>query len=211
KNLSFYTLRFSVAPPPTEPVFEVENLSERVKLWINWNYDWSTCTTFCKRDFIISNQIFFSAMKTSEDIPFNFKCLMRAKKYLSVPNVNYIIRPLEGSISRDNPNLAEHFHKRIGALNAGCNELDRIMKESDFFNRHYNYRYAVLEWFVNLRVAMLFKCCSEIPPYHLNYLVRKEFHTDDAAFASCLFNMVNLQRNIIEKLEAEIKELKSKE
>ena len=209
KNFSYKTFKRSLSPLPKTPVFESENLLERLKNWVSWDYDWSTCTVFCLRDFLVKNQIFFSSMRTSEDVSFSFECLFRAKKYLRVPNVTYIIRPRIGSISRDNPTIEDNFHKRIGALNDGFNEFVRIMGDIAFFKNNSNYRYAVLEWFANFRIPITLGFYTKIPAFKLNELVEKEFHTDNAALAAYLFNTVNIYRLQIMKLQQQLDALKN--
>ena len=209
KNFSYKTLKRSLLSPLKNPIFESENLLERLKRWVSWDYDWSTCTVFCLRDFLAKNQIYFSSMRTSEDVSFSFECLFRAKKYLRVPNITYIIRPRMGSISRDNPTIEEHFHKRIGALSVGFNEFVRIMDDITFFEGHPNYCYAVLEWFANFRIPITLGFYTKIPAFKLNELVKREFHPDDAALGAYLFNTVNVYRLQIMKLQQQLNALKN--
>ena len=209
KNFSFKSFKRSSAPPPTKPLLDTKNLAERVKRWLNGDYDWSTCTAFCKRDFLVANQIFFPPMKTSEDVSFGFECLMSAKNYLAIPNVTYIIRPREDSISRENYTTAEYFAKRIRALNDGFNEFERIMDKIKFFDGRPNYRYAVLEWFANFRIPITLGFYSQVPAFKLNKIVKKEFHPDDAPLAAYLFNTVNTYRLQLIKLRRELNKLKN--
>lgn len=210
KNFSFKTFKRSPSPPPKVPVLETQNLIERLNLWINWDYNWSTCTTFCRRDFIVGKQIYFPAMKTSEDVSFGFECLFSAEKYLRVPNVNYIIRPRVGSVSRDRETLSaqEDFHKRLQALIDGFNEFERVMDKLNFFRNRPDYRYSVLNWFANFRIPITEKFYMQNPAFKLNELAKKEFHPDDAALAAYLFNTVNVYRLQIIQLQRELAALK---
>ena len=209
KNFSYKTFRNLTLPLPEKPMLDNENLLERLKNWVKWDYDWSTHTCFCKRDFLTMNQIYFPNMKTAEDVSFGFECLFQAQKYLRVPNVTYIIRPRLGSISRDNLNLEEHFRKRIGALNDGLNEFEKVMNKIDFFDNHLDYRYAVLNWFANYRIKLTLGFYTKVPAFKLNEFIKKVFHSDDAIFSAYLFNTVNMYRLQIMKLQQEINALKN--
>ena len=210
KNFSFKTFKRSATPLPKEPVLETASIAERVKRWVTWNYDWSVCTVFCNRNFLLTNQIYFPSMRTCEDIPFTFECFLRAEKYLQIPNINYIIRPRLGSVSRDRELISpeKDLHKRLGALIQGFNEFERVMSNIKFFDTHINYRYAVLEWFAEFRLPITQKFYYNYPPFMLNDLIKREFNPDDAALAAYLFNTVNVYRLQLMKLQQELVELK---
>ena len=211
KNFSFRALTVHDSPFPTEPTFEPENLAERVKLWINYNYDRRTWTAFVKRDFLVSNQIHFSTMKTAEDNPFNFERLVRAKKYLSVPNVTHIIRVREESISQKDQNLAAYISKHTYDINEGCNEFERIMNSIDFFKINPEYNYAVIDWFVNRRISESLEIYSKIPAFYLNNFLKKEFSSVSVPLASYMLVALNHYFARVGALEAELNKLKSKE
>ena len=206
ENFSFKTFRRSKSSLPAEPVFETPNLVERLNRWLNWDYDWSTCTIFCRRNFLIAKQIYFSSMKTSEDVPFGFECLFRAEKYLRVPNVTYIIRPRSGSISRERDKISveNDLLKRIGAFNDGFNELEKIFDKIKFFNKYPKCRYAVLHWFASFRLPITQNLFKKFSVVELNDFVKKTFHPDDAALAAYLFNTVNIQQIQIMRLQQDL-------
>ena len=78
------------------------------------------------------------------------------------------------------------------------------MNEIKFFAEHPDYRYAVLDWYVNDKLYRLSGFYVRIHPAALNPLVEKEFHGDDAAFSAYLFNTVNVQRLWIMQLQKEL-------
>lgn len=210
KNHTFMSYKRSETPPPKEPVLDTKDFVERLNRWFNWEYDWSTCTTFCRRDFLITNEIHYSSMKTSEDVPFGFECLMYSENYLTVPNITYIIRPREGSISRDWTKIAfkDHVHKRTRAVIDGFNEFERIMDRMPFFEKNPDYRYAVLEWFADFRIPITMRFYKKRTAAELNGLIKKVFGSDNAAIFAYLFNTVNLYRRRLEELEEENEKLK---
>ena len=210
KNFRLEAFRKNILP---EPKLEPDDIAERVRKWISTppNSFWATCLQFYRRDFLIANQIFFPPMLTCEDASFAFEALCLAKRYLNAPNVTYIVRPRLGSVSRDTDVVTYEYrmHKRICTINDGFNELEKIMSEINFFAKHPDYRYAVLEWFANVRLQFLYSHYAQIPAFKLNDLIKREFHPDDAALAAYLFNTVNVQRLQLMKLQQELKTLKA--
>ena len=209
KNFALQTYQQERLSAPTA---ESDELAERVKKWVKFSSDssWATCLHFCRRDFLIANQIFFPPMLTCEDAPFAFKALCLAKTYLNAPNVIYIVRPRAGSVSRDSGIISAEtdFRKRFLALSDGFRELEKITDEIDFFRTHPDYRYAVFEWYGSFRISIMLKFYLQNPAFRLNELVKKEFQPDEASFAAYLFNTVNVYRLQLMKLQQEFAALK---
>lgn len=195
----------------SEPTFAPNNFAERMQLWLNSDFHWATWALFCKRDFWISNRIEFPIMPVAGDILANFKCLCLAKKLLRVPNVFYIYRQREDSIAHNSFDLEKYFHRLLNDLNVGFNEFDKVMGKINFFDEHPEYRYAVLDCFFARIINDAWKlraAYNQIHTFQLNALVRKEFQPDDAAFASFLFDTVNIQRLQIMRLQQELQNFK---
>ncbi len=189
-----------------------DDLTERVKIWINSDFHWATWALFCRRDFWVVNRIKFPQMSVSGDTIANFACLCLAKKLLRVPNITYINRFRPDSVSHSNIDLENYFHKWLSNLNRGFNEFDKVMKRFSFFEEHPDYRYAVLNWFferVLLDARQLQAAYAQIHPAALNQFVQKEFQPEDAAFSAYLFNTLNIYRLQIMRLQQEINELKA--
>ncbi len=199
----------------TEPTFESEDLAERMRGFLNWNTFWTSWLSFCRRDFLITNQILFPSMTKSEDASFILSSLLLAKKYLRVPNAVYICRPRAGSVSRVNDrkiDLKDYFSKSVLPLKEGLNELEKVMDKFPFFDEHPDYRYAVLDFFCKKSFSWLTPMqtiYTQMPAHKLNELVKKEFHPDDAALSAYLFDMVNIYRIQILQLQKKIFLLKN--
>ena len=198
-------------PTLTEPTFDADNLAERLDRWLDWNYNWATYLTFARRDFLIANQIFFPNLKTVGDMIFMFECLCLAKKFLRVPNITNIIRPRAGSISREynkKLNLEDFFHKRVSSLREGFVAFEKFMDRLPFFRENPAYRYAVKDFFFKRSMTYgawhLNRIYKKNETFILNELIRKEFHQNDAALASYLFDTINFYRIRIEDLEEEL-------
>ena len=195
------------SPRLPKPTFAPNNFAERMQLWLNSDYHWTTWALFCRRDFWTSNQISFPSMSVSDDIIANFACLCQSEKVLRIPNITYIYRYHIDSTSHENDSLEKAFHKWLSNLNVGFNELNKVMNRFAFFDEHPDYRYAVLNWFFEKVIQQgrqITKAYDQIYAFSLNPLVKKEFHPDDAAFASYLFDTVNNQRLQIMQLQREL-------
>ncbi len=203
-NCHNVSARNAGAPRLHEAVVISESLAERVNHWINFDFHWATWATFCRRDFLILNQIKFPNMPPADDQPFNFNCICSAKKLLRVPNITYIYRIRHDSLSHENANSEKYFCKWLKVLSTGCNEFDNVMKRFPFFDEHPDYRYAVLDWHVKHKLHQLQNFYAQIHPAALQPLVEKEFHSDEATFAAYLFNTVNIQRLQIMRLQQEL-------
>lgn len=190
------------------PVLEPEDIGERVRKWLSSvpNGFWKTFLFFYRRDFLVANQINFSAMTACEDMPFAFESLCLAKRYLNAPSVVYIVRPRNDSVSRNDwqPRSGDKFlAKRIRVLEEGFKALERIVTKVLFFDSHPDYRYALFDWFANHRIALTLGTYTQVPPFVLNEFVKKEFRSDDATFSAYLFNTVNIYRLQLMKLQQE--------
>ena len=189
-----------------------DNPDERIKLWLTNQFHWATWTTFCKRDFWVANQINFPFMPVSDDMLANFACLCLGKKVLLVPNILYIQRERTNSISHEKGDVEKFFHRWVSNLTLGFKAFEQIMNNIPFLAKRPDYQYAILDWFFKrgMTDARHFpKAYSQFSPALLNQFVRKEFHSDDAAFASYLFDLVNIYRIQAGQLQSENHKLRS--
>ena len=190
----------------TQPTFEPESLAERVNRWINLNSFWPPWLTFYRRDFLITNQILFPNMEDFEDAPFTFEALCLAKKYLNVPNVTYVVRPRVGSTARKVPN-PENFSKIIRMIVQGFKEFERIMDIFPFFKENPDYRYALLNWVIRIKLDSTLIYYSKVPPFILNQFVEREFQSNNAKISAELFSMLSIQRLQTMRLQWELAKL----
>ena len=184
------------------PTFEPEDIGERIRRWVTLNSFWATWLAFYRRDFLITNQILFSAIKEFEDCFFTFEAFCLAKKYLNIANVTYIVRPRIGSACRDIPD-ASYFQKRLVSITKGCGEFKRIMERVPFFQTHPDYRYAMFDLLFAVRFPFIAGFYEQVPPFVLAEIVKQEFNPDDAELSAYLFNTVNIHRLQLIKLQQE--------
>ena len=192
-------------PHLTAPTFETTDIAQRVVNWINRGYNWESVTMFCRRIFLVTNQIYFPRMTNNEDMVFSFSILCAAEKFLRVPNVTYVYRQRSDSASHKYfvaPD--DHLHKWLRVLKDGLNEFAKVMASEKFFAEHPDYHHAVLNFFYR-EVARAFPpLYAKHPPFVLDEFIKKEFHPEDAELVAQLFGEVNIQRFTIEKLRREL-------
>ena len=216
-NSAAYTVRQPGENVPSfkQPTFDSTDIGDRVRRWLNWNYNWANAVIFLKRDFLIANQIFFPTFAMAEDMLFTFTCLCKAEKFLRVSNVTYVVRPHVGSISRENDrdfDVQAFLHKRLTSIRDGFNAFENFMDAIPLLKENLAYRYAVSDFFFkhSIRYAwQLEPIYMQNPAFKLNELVKQELHSDDAALTAYLFNTVNVYRLHIMKLQRELVALKN--
>ena len=201
---NFTTVRFFRDKSLKEPTLKPENFAERLELFTKSpNHNYGVFSSFCRRDFLIGNQISFKDIPAGEDQVFNFTCLCLAKKFLRVPGIYYIVRPRDDSIMREaTSSPMKFFLKRVRAFKCAFVEVERVMNQIPFFNEHPDYKYSVYEKFAFFRLAGTTNFYADKTASELNELIKQEFSPDTADYITYLFNTVNVQRLRIKELEA---------
>ena len=192
-------------PVVSEPIFETNDLAQRIRQWVNRGYNWEPYTMFCKRDFLIKNQIIFPKMRSYGDMLFSFTVLCLAEKFLRVPNLTYTFQKRVGSVSYENyAGDSERFRKYIKVLNDGFAIFGKIMASIPFFEQHPDYHYAVLNFYFNDVLESIRPLYLKNNPLMFVDLMKKECQSYDTDLVAYLFNTVNIQRLQIAQLKHEL-------
>ena len=80
---------------------ETNNLQERIARYVEGKFFWLPWGKLYRRDFLLSNEIYFPQIKFSEDMLFCFKCMCLAENYIRVPFVANIHRMRKNSVSKN--------------------------------------------------------------------------------------------------------------
>ena len=193
-NQKNFFVTYGQRPRPDKPTLEIEDISARVRTFLSDRYTREPYVCFYLRDFLITNQITFPTLPQHEDEPFAFQAMCLAKNLLNVPNIFYIVRPREGSTMREALQLPAEIHKRLRLFIDGFSTFKNIMSNIKFFNEHPDYRYAVLDWYIQTKPYHLQGVYMQVPPFIVNMFVEREFHSEEASFAAYLFNTMNMYR-----------------
>ena len=158
-----------------KPTFEPENLAERVNKIIAGEFCGTPWSKFVRRDLLIEREIFFPHCKISEDEIWTYGLLFWAKKFLRVPNVVYIVRQAENSMSRSQRTPAQEINFWLNPLINGLKIFDDLMGKIEFFWKNPQYRCALLENFIHTRFSCLFEASCKLQLPEIYAAIRKEF------------------------------------
>ncbi len=186
--------------PVDKPSFETKNILERVLNFCKgayWGYPW---TKFCRRDFLIENNIYFpQTMPARDDIMFCFQCLCLAENYVRVPNIVNIYRFQDASQSRSKQIILDkHMNKWLKDMIEGVKFLDKFMNSVEILLKRPDLRYAVIDRFIQEGLDWYMRgIYNQVPPHALDDILKKFFSQskDDSAFMSYIFNSMNVYRN----------------
>ena len=188
--------------PVREPVFESENLSERVHEILKLRFAMETVLKVVRRDFLIEHEIFFPHIKPSEDGIWTYGLIFFAKKFLRVPNAVYVRRLSEGSVMRAERTPQQDINFWIKSVVAGVKILDELMGRIEFFRQNSPYRYAMLEHFVHLALGDLFKSSLQLAPSTIYDSIRREqgknFGEHEVLISFLLADLIEQQKNFVQ-------------
>ena len=129
---------------PKEITLLSHDASERLKKWLNHDYNWVLWTKLFRRDFLEAHGISFGPMKIAEDMIFCLECLMNAGTYLVMPGGGYIYRSSDslsrGKKSPDNTvkylaaqlQIAYHMKARLERIEFFRNNPENITRAVEF-------------------------------------------------------------------------------
>lgn len=188
----------------TEPTIETFDIGERVTAFTQKKFLWWACNKLIRRKLIVDNQITFPTLRSFEDFVFAFKCLTVAKNYVRVPFVSYYYRIRKNSLSHE---VADGVEMSIAAIEV-VKSLDNFMGGRKFFRDNPQYRYAMLDFFVQDRLEIIaenFFVASNLSPAEVfNFFREKIFSLkpeENVALTSYLFVAANIFKLYTKHLE----------
>lgn len=191
----------------TEPTLLTNDISERVQRFCQADILWTIWSKLIRRDFILENEITF-AKTIVGDFVFTGCLLCAAERFVFVPNVVNIYRFIAGSASHLTDKDKNYFCKYLKALTPSFRHLDEFLNGREFFQRHPDKKYLVLERVWNEILKYLLDIYEQTPAHEFDDIVRKEFSVgDNVALASFTFNAANVYRVQLMQLLEYIDEL----
>ena len=195
-----------------KPTLETENIAERIVRYINgayWGFPW---TKFCRRDFLIENNIEFPAIMTRDDLMFCFQCFCLAKKYVRIPNIVNIYRLRDDSHSHPKDLILDkHMNKWVNDIIEGVKFMDTFMNNIDVLAKNPELRYAAIDHFMQEELNWYMNgIYSKVPPHVLDGILRNLFSTgsnDNSALMSYIFNSMNVYRLNLIRLQQQVAQL----
>lgn len=165
------------------PTLETFDIDERIKNFVEKNYNTLMWNKFFRREFLLENNIKFPAITVSEDFIFSLMCLTCAKNYVRIPFIGHHYRKRTGSMTNSSATTA------TASLNLveGVYVLDSFMKRQKFFIDNPKYRYLIIDAFNQILSDLIFK--------HIFFEMDLEAADIYAFYCKDIFT-VNPQKNI---------------
>ena len=195
------------------PTLETFDIAERIQKFISYGFVWWGCNKLFRKDFLIENNIKFPQINAWEDLIFVFQCVVCAKNYVRVPNIFYVYRIRNDSLSH----VPKKTFDMIETTFKVVKELDNFMTKNEFFQKNPLYRYLVLDWHIQERLDVFcqwFYKDNAWSPFMVNIAFRQKFSsanfTDNLAFASYFFTAAIYQKFLLYQMNEERKHIKQK-
>ena len=158
-----------------KPTLETENLSERVQKVPHELYGRAPWTKLVRRSFLIENELFFPKCTIADDTIWSLALAFYAKKFLRIPNIVYIYRLLEDSISHKKRTPEQTINFWFDPFLLGLKTLDKWLGKLEFFQQNPSYQYIVLEYFFRSHFYFPFQAVLQLPPFAVYETIKQTF------------------------------------
>ena len=178
----------------TEPTLENLNFIERLNRFAMKRFHWGAGGQFIRRDFVIENELRFLDIISAEDLVFSLCMVCCAKKYVRVPNIFYVYRKHESSVTnRKTFTWETPLRNDWGLLVKGAEYLNKLLSKQEFFQLHPEGKILAVDVLLNLTLPWYISLFEQIPIQYLDEVIRDElkFSEDTTALTSFLFLRMN--------------------
>ena len=183
-----------------KPTLITENLQMRIHEWLNNRFWMTPWLRFSSRDFLIKNNIQFQTLHHQNDNGWAFFELCLAKTFVRIPNMCYVRRMREDSLSGSQKNIDTLLYRWLEKTVYGMKDIDNFMSNIDFFKQHPEYRYAVLSKWGSDDFRNAFRVSIEFPAHMIWEILMNKFEKDlsehDTLVSYLLTNSIMLMRNL---------------
>ena len=134
-----------------------------------------------------------------DDSIWSWNLIFSAKKNLRVPNAVYIWRNVKSSITRIKKTPQQTINFWVNPAILGLKTLDKLMSKHEFFQQNQQYRYAILESFINSKVWAFLNNSFQLPPFAVYETIKQEFGDrlgEQYVLVSALCTLLNTQQRI---------------
>lgn len=198
--------RIQSPPFVSEPTFETDDLSQRVKHILDGRFWVTPWQKFVRRNLIFEHEIFFPHCKISEDDIWTYGLIFYAKKFLRIPNLTYIRRMTNESMVNSNRTPQQAINFWLNPLIYGLKTLDDLMSRHEFFEQNLQYRYAVLEMFVFGKLNCCLQASLQLPPFKVYETIKQNFGDNlgdnEVLICALCAALNNLQRSSVRMISA---------
>ena len=134
----------------SEEIFVDDDLAWRLQKPMTWRFFSGPVFRFFRRDFLIKNKLFFPEnVMRCEDVVWKYGFFFLAKRIVHVSFAHYFYRMSKASLSRQKRTRTEYINSRMGTIICGIKWIDDVMNRVEFFKKNPQWRYAILDEFMN--------------------------------------------------------------
>ena len=167
--------RLQKPPFVDEPTLETNDLAKRVEKAIKVGYWVTPWLRLVSRKLLIENNIKFPSLIGSNDVAWTFEVLFCSKRFLLIPNVCYIRRMHDESVSLRKRTTPQFIHKWMDRTIRSLKDMDDFMAGIEFFRENPVYRYKVINTFMNWDFNQVFKVCDNEKDFDVYNMFREKF------------------------------------
>ena len=179
-----------------KPTFETDNFAERLAKIRKYLFVVMPWLKLIKRDLLTEYEIVLPNIIRDDDI-WTWNLVFHAKRFLRVPNAVYIWRNVKDSITRINRTPEQTLTFWLNPVILGVKTLNDIMDSVAFFKKNPQYRYAMLQYFIDVSFFKIIEHGVNLKPFEIFDTIKQEFGSTlgehDALFAA-LFTIINTQQ-----------------
>ncbi|MBO4780148.1 MAG: glycosyltransferase [Selenomonadaceae bacterium] len=232
KNIHPADSRIQRPPFVDKPTIETEDLSERVKELFDGRFLVTAWSKFVRRDLLTEHEMLFPYIAPAEDNVWTYVLIFHAKKFLRVPNLVYVRRMREDSITGTKRTPQQIMKFLLNPLLYGLKELDDMLRQNEFFQANPQQHHDILQWFAEKRCEMVARNSEKLSSVEIYETIKKEYgdklgeygvlismlctllctlrtkHLNDAKKLKKLKKADTIARERITELETELKSMK---
>ena len=175
KNIRLAERKTQNPPYVKKPTLESEDLSERVQKIGASRFYVAPWLKLVRHDLLDKHKIFFPVLKISDDDIWTYALVFFAKKFLRVPNVVYIRRMRDDSLSEAKRNPQETIQFWLNPILLGLKTLDNFMDQIEFFKENPDQRYTVLEKFSRWKFGCVYENAKLLTKADFYKTIKDEF------------------------------------
>ena len=193
-----------------KPTFETNDFEERLNRIKRYMFIVTAGLKLIKRNLLMEHEIFFPHTKNREDDIWTWNLVFHTKKFLRVPNVVYVCRLSDNSITRVEGKPEQGINFWINPVILGLKTLDEIMSRVEFFRENPQHRYAMLFYFVEVSFLLMQKYSLKESPFVVYEAIREKFSDvlgEQDILVPLMCSFMTAQQQIIANQRQRIEEL----
>ena len=174
-NVHLADSRIQRPPFVDTPTFETDDLSQRVRNILGGRFWVAAWLKLVRRSLMLEHEIFFPHICPSEDDIWTYGLIFYAKRFLRVPNVVYIRRMSETSITGVKRTPQQTIEFWLNPILLGLKALDKFMSKHEFFKTDSILHFAFLKTFINNKFNMTLNSARSLKEEIVYSTIKDEF------------------------------------